>query len=111
MRQSRLMSLVEALVNVMVGYSIGVAVLVQLLLFPVFGLTVTLRQNLLIGMAFTSVTSRRENPRVRVSFDVDVTTPLHLESLLAEISRHDADTKPMRLGDGQIPSRVRPAQR
>ena len=40
MRQSRLMSLVEAVMNVVVGF--GVALGVQMLLFPVFGLTVTL---------------------------------------------------------------------
>ena len=39
MRQSRLMSLVEAVANVVVGY--GVAVLVQIAVFPVFGLSVT----------------------------------------------------------------------
>ncbi len=53
MRQSRLMSLVEALANVVVGY--GVAVLVQIVMFPVFGFTVTLRQNLAIGLVFTAV--------------------------------------------------------
>lgn len=53
MRQSRVMSLAEAMANVMVGY--GVAVLVQMVLFPVFGLTVTVRQNLIIGLAFTAV--------------------------------------------------------
>ena len=36
MRQSRLMSLVEAVANVVVGY--GVAVVTQLLVFPLFGL-------------------------------------------------------------------------
>ena len=53
MRQSRLMSLVEAVANVVVGY--GVAVLVQIVLFPVFGLGVTVRQNLVIGLVFTAV--------------------------------------------------------
>ena len=38
MRQSRVMSLVEAVANVVVGY--GVAVGVQIILFPVFGLGV-----------------------------------------------------------------------
>jgi hypothetical protein len=47
------MSLVEAITNVVVGY--GVAVLVQLVLFPVFGFTVTIRQNLVIGLVFTAV--------------------------------------------------------
>ena len=40
MRQSRLMSLVEAVANVVVGY--GVAVATQLLVFPLFGLQTTL---------------------------------------------------------------------
>ena len=53
MRQSRLMSLVEALANVVVGY--GVAVLVQMVVFPVFGLTVSLGENLAIGLVFTAV--------------------------------------------------------
>ena len=47
MRQSRLMSLVEAVANVVVGY--GVAVLTQMLVFPLFGLRTTVRQNLAIG--------------------------------------------------------------
>ena len=54
MRQSRLMSLVEAVTNV-----VGVAVGVQILLFPVFGFTVTLRQNLAIGLVFTGVSIAR----------------------------------------------------
>ena len=41
MRQSRLMSLVEALANVVVGYAL--AVWVQVLVFPLFGLEATLR--------------------------------------------------------------------
>ncbi|WP_443135094.1 DUF7220 family protein [Frigidibacter sp. ROC022] len=47
MKQSRAMSLVEAVVNVAVGY--GVAVATQILIFPVFGLHTTLAQNLKIG--------------------------------------------------------------
>ena len=53
MRQSRLMSLLEALTNVVVGY--GVAVGTQLLVFPLFGLEATLRQSLGIGAVFTLV--------------------------------------------------------
>ena len=51
-RQSRMMSLVEALANVVVG-RIGVAL--QIVLFPVFGFTVSIRQNLIIGLVFTAV--------------------------------------------------------
>jgi membrane protein CcdC involved in cytochrome C biogenesis len=53
MKQSRLMSLVESLVNVLVGY--GVAVAAQMLVFPLFGLAVTVSENLLIGLIFTVV--------------------------------------------------------
>ena len=53
MKQSRLMSLVEAFANVIVGY--GVAVVTQILIFPVFGLQTTLGQNLAMGGIFTIV--------------------------------------------------------
>jgi hypothetical protein len=53
MKQSRLMSFVEALANVAVGY--GVAVVTQILIFPVFGLHATLAQNLSMGGIFTGV--------------------------------------------------------
>ena len=53
MKQSRLMSMVEAITNVVVGY--GVAVVTQILIFPVFGLQTTLGQNLAMGGIFTIV--------------------------------------------------------
>ena len=53
MKQSRLMSLVESLANVLVGY--GVAVATQMVVFPLFGLAVTVTENLLIGLIFTAV--------------------------------------------------------
>lgn len=53
MKQSRLMSLVESLANVLVGY--GVAVLTQVVVFPLFDLHVPLADNLLIGIVFTCV--------------------------------------------------------
>jgi hypothetical protein len=53
MKQSRVMSLVESLANVAVGY--GVAVVTQMLVFPVFGLVATLRENMAMGAIFTVV--------------------------------------------------------
>jgi hypothetical protein len=47
------MSLIEALVNVGVGY--GVAVATQVMVFPIFGLHASLDQNLAIGLIFTVV--------------------------------------------------------
>lgn len=51
------MSLVEAVANVMIGY--GVAVITQILIFPIFGLHTTLTQNLKMGAIFTVVSIAR----------------------------------------------------
>ena len=51
------MSLVESVANVIVGY--GVAVVTQILIFPVFGLRTTLAQNLQMGLVFTVVSVGR----------------------------------------------------
>ena len=53
MKQTRLMSFVESVANVIVGY--GVAVVTQILIFPIFGLHTTLVQNLQMGLIFTGV--------------------------------------------------------
>ena len=53
MKQSRLMSMVESLANLLVGYV--VAVVTQMAVFPLFGLAVTVTENLLIGLIFTAV--------------------------------------------------------
>jgi len=57
MKQSRAMSLVESVANVIVGY--GVAVMTQILIFPIFGLHTTLAQNLKMGAIFTIVSIAR----------------------------------------------------
>ncbi len=57
MKQSRTMSLVEAIANVVVGY--GIAVVTQVLIFPFFGLPTTLAQNLKMGLIFTIVSIAR----------------------------------------------------
>ncbi|WP_431847631.1 DUF7220 family protein [Allosphingosinicella sp.] len=57
MKQSRRMSLIEALSNVAIGY--GVAVLTQIAVFPLFDLQVSLSDNLLIGALFTLVSVAR----------------------------------------------------
>ena len=45
--QSRFMSMIESVSNIVVGY--GLAVLTQLLVFPLFGLHASLGENLAIG--------------------------------------------------------------
>ena len=71
MKQSHLMSLVESVANVIVGY--GVAVVTQIVIFPDFGLHTTLAQNLKMGAVFTVVSIarsyllRRVFERIRVA--------------------------------------------
>jgi hypothetical protein len=55
--QSRLMSLVKTVANVIVGY--GAAVVTQILIFPIFGLHATLAQNLKMGLVFSVVSIAR----------------------------------------------------
>ncbi len=62
--QSRAMSLVEAATNVIVGYVI--AVLTQIAVFPIFGLQVSLSDNLAIGLAFTTISLTRSYALRRV---------------------------------------------
>ena len=49
--QSRWMSFVEAVTNIVVGYAL--AVLTQIIVFPFFGLHASLSENLLLGALFT----------------------------------------------------------
>jgi len=53
MKQSRSMSLIEAITNVIVGY--GLAVITQVVAFPVFDLHATISQNLQIGALFSGM--------------------------------------------------------
>lgn len=55
--QSRFHSFLESLANIIVGYSI--AVLSQVLIFPLFGIVIPLRSNLAIGACFTVVSLLR----------------------------------------------------
>lgn len=64
MRQSRRMSLVEALANVAFGY--GVAVGTQIVVFAQFGLETTMSENLTIGALFTVVSIVRSYSLRRV---------------------------------------------
>ncbi|MEG1038904.1 MAG: hypothetical protein RSE32_14490 [Comamonas sp.] len=55
--QSKKMSLLETCASTAIGYA--VAILAQVLVFPLFGLTVSLSQNLAIGAIFTVVSIAR----------------------------------------------------
>ena len=51
--QSRKHSAIESVANVAIGY--GIAVLAQIVIFPVFNIHIPLSDNLLIGVFFTIV--------------------------------------------------------
>jgi len=53
MKQTRSMSLIEAITNVILGY--GLAVITQVVVFPVFDLHATISQNLQIGALFSGM--------------------------------------------------------
>jgi hypothetical protein len=57
LRQSRAMSFVEAITNVVVGFML--AVLTQIAVFPILGLRVSIGDNFLIGGIFTAVSILR----------------------------------------------------
>ena len=51
--QTKTGSMIEAIVNVVVGY--GIAVTSQVLIFPLVGIHVALHTNMLIGLIFTVI--------------------------------------------------------
>ena len=57
MRQTRIMSLIEATANVVVGY--GLAIATQIVVFPWFGIETGLAEHMTIGLAFVGVSLAR----------------------------------------------------
>ncbi len=53
MKQSRAMSLVESITNVVVGYVLAIAT--QVVVFPWFGIETGLTEHLMIGLAFVGI--------------------------------------------------------
>jgi len=57
MKQSRIMSMVDAAANVVVGYVLAIAT--QIVVFPWFGIETGLAEHLTIGLAFVGVSLAR----------------------------------------------------
>lgn len=53
MNQSRLSSFIESIINIIIGY--GVALISQLMVFPMFDIHISLSANLWIGAWFTVI--------------------------------------------------------
>ncbi len=85
------MSLVEAVANVAVGY--GVAVVTQIVIFPIFGLHTTLAQNLKMGAVFTVVSIARSFALRRVFEAIRVRRGSGRDGRITHLSReHRAKT-------------------
>ena len=55
--QTKTQSMSESLINVAIGY--GVALLAKIAIFPLFGIRIPMRDNLLIGAIFTLISIAR----------------------------------------------------
>ena len=62
--QSRLESLIEAAINVALGYMVALGA--QLVVFPLFSINIPLSSNIAIGMIFTLVSLVRSYPLRRL---------------------------------------------
>lgn len=51
--QTRLSSLIEALTNIVIGY--GINYVANLLIFPLFNMHISLKDNLIMGLIFTVI--------------------------------------------------------
>lgn len=100
MKQSRLMSLIEAVANVIVGY--GIAVVTQLVVFPWFGLPARVSDALAIGGIYTAVSIVRSYTLRRL-FEAIRTRALIAESKFARIrttARKEPSQWPWRREEG-----------
>ncbi len=52
-QQTKISSLIESLINILIGY--GIAIASQISIFPLFGIHVSLSTNLWIGVWFTAI--------------------------------------------------------
>jgi hypothetical protein len=64
LKQSRIMSLVESLTNILVGYALAVAT--QLAILPLVGVHLSMGENLGVALAFTLVSLARSYALRRV---------------------------------------------
>ena len=81
------MSLIEAIANVVIGY--GIAVITQIIVFPVFGFQLGTGDNLAIGAIFTLVSLVRSFALRRL---FEARRRPHLNALFAAAETSSADT-------------------
>jgi hypothetical protein len=57
MQQTKIESLVEALINILIGFSINFTA--NMLLFPLFGWSISFGQNIQLGILYTAISLAR----------------------------------------------------
>lgn len=77
MEQSKRMSLIEATSNVVVGYI--VSLVIQLTIFPLFGVYITLESNIILAIIFTIVSIIRSYTLRRIFSRVKTTSCKRIE--------------------------------
>ena len=72
--QTRWGSFIESVVNILIGY--GIAIASQILIFPMYGIHISLSTNLWIGVWFTAISLTRSyiirrwfNAKLRAALD------------------------------------------
>jgi hypothetical protein len=84
MKQSKLMSLIEAVVSILVGFGISVAA--QAFFLPLLGLEISLRQNLLFALIMTVISIARQFVMRRIFEALHIRRPLSafMQAAIAE---------------------------
>lgn len=84
MKQSRIMSLVEAIVSIIVGFGISVAA--QAFFLPMLGLEISLEQNLKFALIMTAISIARQYVMRRVFEALHIRRPLSpfMKAVIAE---------------------------
>ena len=85
--QTRLQSFIESWANVLIGY--GVALLTQIIVFPMFGMTVSLWQNIQISIIFTVVSLARSYFIRRLFNRLHKKSVLHMPPTVSTIDGRD----------------------
>lgn len=84
MKQSRLMSMLESIINVVVGF--GIALLAQIVFLPWLGVTISLHQNLKFAFIMTAISIARSFILRRVFEAMRIRRPLSpfMQAVIAE---------------------------
>ena len=84
MKQSRIMSLIEAVVSILVGF--GISVTAQAVFLPMFGVTISFAQNISFALVMTALSIARQYILRRIFEALHIRRPLSpfMQAVIAE---------------------------